>query len=637
MKHSAILITITAFSVGCGADADTESGPTTFEEAVALGGEIESFPQSRTEEDVGEPDPPQSEDYERLDDDGELVRERFVCSKKTVSVLDGNGSFPLFNVASDVIYPGSLLQAKTLSSATPSPIVVKRAGGTVSYDLNNGNLQSSFTVDEVRKSTIATAMNNIIANAGDVVPANFELEIVQIESEKQLAVELGVDVQTFTTKVGADLSFSTDRTYNRTLVKLTQSYYTMSFDLPTSLAEVFDETATPEQLATFIQPDNPATFISSVTYGRIFHMLVESTSSRSEMEAKLNVAYGAFRNKAQAELGVAALQELSDVRIKVIAYGGDAAGTFSLAGEANIADIAMKLGESTDIKAGLPLSYVVRSVERPDQIVGTRIATEYDVVNCELRGILPPQGLRSLLDVFDDDDAGGGIGAMVQVADSNLLVFSKKGDRYAWYNGNSGDVKAIFDISDPDSPLGAVPLADVGAAVQLSDARIYLFDTDGLRAALLAYTKGDPGLSTNGDAPVSPIGSYVVNNDDGSEVFLVNSLFGDSGNFQFAGRGFEAGVRVGAQTIAFFAAPGDEYALYVTATGGSWAAPQASTSWFDGTPNAEGTLFEEVGAAAFISFGGNSGRWLLVDAAGDEVMEYFSTPTRTFRGPWVIN
>ncbi|MBT8185170.1 MAG: thiol-activated cytolysin family protein, partial [Eudoraea sp.] len=380
---------------GEGPDPDPDPVANTFEEVIALGADFDSFPQSRSEDVINEQDPV-NEDYER-EENGETIEERFICSRKTVRVEDGNGQFPLFDSASDVIYPGNLLQGKTLSNATPSPIVVKRAGGTISYNLNNGNLNSSFTVDEVKKSTIQDGMNAIISGAGEVVPANFQLDIIQIESESQLSVELGIDVQTFTTKVSADMSFSTEKSFNRTLVKLNQSYYTMSFDLPTSLDEIFDESVTPEDLKTYVQADNPATFISSVTYGRIFYMLVESTSSRQEMSAKLNVAYGAFANKVEGELEVNALEELNDLKIKVIAYGGDAKGTFQLTGETNIPDIANKLAESTDVRAGLPLSYVVRSVERPDIIVGTKLATEYDVVECELKGILPPQGLQSLV------------------------------------------------------------------------------------------------------------------------------------------------------------------------------------------------------------------------------------------------
>ena len=636
--YVSIALALLTMSFSCSKDepANDPNDPSnlTFEEVIASGGEIDSYPLSRTTEVINEGEP-MNEDYDR-EEDGETITERFICSTQTVSVLDGNGQFPLFDTSADVIYPGSLLQGATLSNATPSPIVVDRAGGTISYNLNNGNLSSSFTVEEVRKSTIQDGMNNIIANAGDVVPANFQLDIVQIESESQLALELGIEVETFTTQVSSDMSFSTEQTFNRTLVKLNQSYYTMSFDLPTSLDDIFAPTVTPQQLDVYVQDNNPATFISSVTYGRIFYMLIESTSSREEMDAKLDLAYGAFNNSLEAELGVSAMEELSDLKIKVIAYGGDAAGSFQLAGETNISDIANKLAESTDIRAGLPLSYVVRSVERPDQIVGVELATEYDIVNCELKGVLPPQGLLSLVDLFIDDEDGGGIGAMAHVSDSNVLVFNKLGTKYAWYNGNSGEVKAVFSIDDADSPLGIVPLDDVGAAIQLSDNRIYLFNTTGLLNSRLSYNIGSWG--GNGDAPTTPIGTYTVDSTDMDNIFLVNSTFGDSGNFQFAGQGFEAGCRVGFETFAFFAKPGEEYALYTTPGGGNWANPLNSTTWFDNNPNENNQmLFEKVGAASSIAFGGSSGRWYLVNEAGDEIMEYLSSPTRKFNGPWVIN
>ena len=80
------------------------------------------------------------------------------CKTTTYDALKSGGTgrdgFPLFNPNASVIYPGSLLQGKSLKKATPDVIAVERAGGTVSYNLNNGNLTSSFSVDKVAKSSI---------------------------------------------------------------------------------------------------------------------------------------------------------------------------------------------------------------------------------------------------------------------------------------------------------------------------------------------------------------------------------------------------------------------------------------------------------------------------------------------------
>lgn len=606
--------------------APVEENEMTFEEVLSSGGTFEPIPETRSVDTLSVGDP-EADDRE-VDEGGAPVTERWICTTSRVSVLDGNGQFPLFNTNADVIYPGNLLQGKSLSNATPSPIVVERAGGTISYDLNNGNLSSTFTVDRVSKSSIQNAMNNIIANSGDVVPANFQLEIQEVQSENQLALELGLNVNTFTTKVKSNMSFSTDRSYNRFLVKLTQSYYTMSFDLPTRLDQLFDSSVTPDELSRYVQADNPATFISSVTYGRIFYMLVESTSSTREMAAKLDASYGAFRNSVDGSVDVSSFQEMNNVKIKVIAYGGDAAGTFELAGEATIQNIANKLAESTDIRAGLPLSYVVRSVERPDQIVGTKIATEYDVTNCDLKGILPPQGYRSLVDLFED-----GVGALIHISDSNVLVYNKAGTQYAWYNGNSGDVLGTFAIDDPDGPMGVSSFSSVGAGTRFRDGRLYIFDGDGLRVEFMNY---NPASYTGSTLPSGPIGTYDQSNGT-NRVSLVNEIYGDSGNFQFANRGFGAATRVGVETMAYFTKEGDQYALYNRSGSGTWGNPLESTTWFNNHANVDGQkLFERVGAATPISFGGGSGRWLLVNERGDEIMEYYSTPVRKFEGPWVI-
>jgi len=203
----------------------------------------------------------------------------WTCTRTHYNIVEGSNEQPLFDPNSNVIFPGNLLQGRTLDKSPPDMVIVERARGKVSYNLNNGNLVSSFAVEQVTKSSIQNAMNNIIANAGVVVPANFVFAYSEIQSREQLALELGLNVNTRFVDVEAKLGLSTDKTYNRILVKLTQQYYTMSFDLPTSYDKLFAATVTTADLAKYIGPGNPAVYISDVTYGRIFYMLFESTSS----------------------------------------------------------------------------------------------------------------------------------------------------------------------------------------------------------------------------------------------------------------------------------------------------------------------------------------------------------------------
>ncbi len=615
-----LFITFTSCKEGGSATGpESPEEPQTFEEVIALGGETEEFPESRTTDTLAVSEP--QADDRQVDEDGSTVTQRWICSTKTLSVLDGNGQYPLFNTNADVVYPGNLLQGKTLSNATPSPIVVERAGGTISYDLNNGNLSSTFTVDRVSKSSIQDAMNNIIANAGDVVPANFQLDIEEVQSEQQLALEMGLNVNTFSTKVRSNLSFSTDRSYNRFLVKLTQSYYTMSFDLPTSLDQLFDESVTPEQLATYVQPDNPATFISSVTYGRIFYMLVESTSSRQEMAAKLDVSYGAFRNSVDGSVDVDSFQEMNNVKIKVIAYGGDAAGTFELAGEATIQNFAEKLAESTDIRAGLPLSYVVRSVERPDKIVGTSIATEYDVVDCELKGTLPPVTFQPWVDLFED-----GVGAATNVRDDIVILFNGAGTEYAWFHDRQ--IKGeTYSIADTTAPLGVVPFDAVGSALLFDDGKIYLMNKEGTKYAPYAFSPG----TVSGEPQNSPFGNY-------SATFDINE-WGNNDNHPFAVEGMGAATkRINIPSgvdysMYLFNNNGDKYVGYQDGTFGS------VTDFANWGPADQHEEFTVVGAATRIQLGATEHN-IFFNKEGDEFVIFDfqgNGGAKQFSQPYVIN
>ena len=306
------------------------------------------------------------------------------CKTTTYDALKGGGTgrdgFPLFNPNASVIYPGSLLQGKSLKKATPDVIAVERAGGTISYNLNNGNLASGFKVEKVAKSSIQDAMNTIIANSPPDLPANFSFNYSQVQSRQALALSMGIDFENAFADVSADFDFSSEKEYNRILVELKQNFYTMSFDIPTSLKGLFADSVTPDDLAKYVQQGNPATYISDVSYGRIYYMLVESTSSYTEMNAAVDAEFQAVVGKTDVEIDASYISELSEVKIKVMAFGGESASTIRTIG-GNLSELVDLLAESSTISTGLPLSYVVRSVNT-NQIVGVQLATKYDVTEC---------------------------------------------------------------------------------------------------------------------------------------------------------------------------------------------------------------------------------------------------------------
>ncbi len=485
MKKLLIAGLCTLFFISC--QKDSTVGPSevptgSFEEVISAGGDFAPVPESN---DLVETK------MENDDRDGELWR----CTTETYEANYGGGGdqgFPQFNPNASVVYPGNLLQGKTLNKATPSVISIPRAGGTISIDIFDGSSRSFFEVEEVTKSAIGQAANNIIAGSTGSIPANLDFSYETIYSREQLAVSLGVDYHTAFSSVEANLSFSSDREYNRTIVKLNQSYYTMSFDLPTSYDDLFAQGVTPQDLAKYVQPDNPVTYISDVTYGRIYYLLVETTSSVEEMEAAITGSFsGVGGTGGGAEAEVDKLSQLKNMRIKLFAFGGDAATTIlTIADPGNLNALADLLAESTDIRTGKPISYVVRSAYS-NEIVSVALNTRYDVTKCEaLNPNGPPlpymEHWTGILTTF------GPVGAAFSVdGTTSFYLFNEAGDEFLV--STQDELKGPFPLSELGD--GTCPLKDIGAgayieSTSLGDGTVMLFDKSGVRYTYLFLDTG---------------------------------------------------------------------------------------------------------------------------------------------------
>jgi thiol-activated cytolysin len=192
------------------------------------------------------------------------------CTVTQYHMEDDPEQFVTVSPGAAVIWPGSMLQGKTVESGTPEPIALKRGGGTILMNLLNsgtGTGAKSYQVhlDEMTQGNVIDAQNQILSNNVGATPAAFSFEYQKVDSETQMALSIGVDVSWMSGDASASLKFSSDKHYTRYLVKLTQQYYTMVYETPTSPSDLLDSSVTADDVARYVQPGNPATYISSVT------------------------------------------------------------------------------------------------------------------------------------------------------------------------------------------------------------------------------------------------------------------------------------------------------------------------------------------------------------------------------------
>ncbi|MEH6779782.1 thiol-activated cytolysin family protein [Maribacter arcticus] len=592
------------------------------------------------------PSKAETETGEVTNEDHPQTARRWVCTEKQVDILGGSAKFPLYNPNANVIWPGNLIQGNTINDGLPTAITVKRGIGTITVDLVNGNPQATSPPIVIDEGTVNQAKNDIIAeNPIDASsPANFTVEVKRINSQSELAFEMGVSVETISTKVDADFSYNTSQETNSVLVKIKESFYTMSFVTPTGVDEFFDESVTAEDLSPYIGPDNPAAYIKSVTYGRIFYMLYESTSSTEAMSAALKGKYETLGNEAEFDAEIDMFNSYNDVSVKVIAYGGSSEETLQTAGAVindftNLKGVIDLLAEAGDITTGKPLSYEVYSVKDRDTRLASNLATSYTIQSCVFKGTLPDTNYRPLVDVFED-----GIGAAFQLKGQTIVVYNKAGDKYAIYTVGGGNAPFKYDVSDPFGPIASIgnTTGPIGAAVRWRDGRIHLFNTEGNSFLKFRYDPTNSNLST----PTGSFGDIELDSDNKPKVFNTNEYYGDAEifarSFPFDANGIVAAVQythdsgLGYSDQRYFSNGGTDTATLRDRIFDQYDIIDVEWSWGDPESIVDYglTILQDVGAATTVVSGANTRSDIYFNVAGDQMA---IKKDGAWSGPFYIN
>ena len=158
-----LLIVVIIFgAITCSKDTPTETPADTFESVIAAGDVYPTYTESIDSivtEDVSDPRP-----------DGTFWN----CTFTKYDVTNVPYEAQTFDPSTDIIYPGSLLQGKSLENDPPDPIVVKRAGGTVYISIVNGSQNHILDVKFELYDSAGTKANEVtVTNIGALAQVQY--------------------------------------------------------------------------------------------------------------------------------------------------------------------------------------------------------------------------------------------------------------------------------------------------------------------------------------------------------------------------------------------------------------------------------------------------------------------------------
>jgi len=315
---------------------------------------------------------------------------RFSCQKVQHDVLQSYTSILSLGSSQTNLKPGMLLQGNSYRAGTLQSIPIPRSPATLSIDLpvptptvvvespDSAALQQGVATLQIAASSELTNLPALVA---------FTKE--ESSSETEMTLQLGASLSYSSAVASLDFEAAfagQEAVQKHTIVaKLMQPMYTISFadDAIAEPAKFFASTVTEEDLKTqemlgTIGPDNLPVFVSSVTYGRMVVFTATSTtaSSSSEISAKLDASFGAYRGGAA--LDQATKNFLSSLEIKVLAIGGDSAAV----GNAIVTGDYNSLFGNADATSAVPLKFAVKNLAGTRPPAGIGDALSFVEENC---------------------------------------------------------------------------------------------------------------------------------------------------------------------------------------------------------------------------------------------------------------
>lgn len=200
----------------------------------------------------------------------------------------------------DVVWPGNIIDLASAQSYNPQEITqlqALRAPGRVSMAVVNGQSDLVEEVKTFEKSSVYEALNKLVGKNKKGLPADITFTSHLVHSTSEMAYFMGITQQEFDQKYKSTFAAVRwqENTY-KVLVQLRQVFFTLVFDDPSPRASsLFSPELTVERFKAINKSSAPLGYISSVSYGRSFVMLIEEKRRTYRDESEIKKAVEVYK------------------------------------------------------------------------------------------------------------------------------------------------------------------------------------------------------------------------------------------------------------------------------------------------------------------------------------------------------
>lgn len=277
------------------------------------------------------------------------------CRTNEYDIRSNFEDVAIFDPTLGVVYPGALVIGNgQMLDGSPQPLQIQRAPMRLRLDLPGIGEKGTLEVSNPDYGTVQTALdegleywNSEIAPQGYEIASNAYYESTTAYTSQQMSLDLGVGVEW-----ASGSSFESQFSYSNTSEKRVaailyrQVFYEVTMVTPDSPAEVFGNSVDIDRVKSLMNSDAPPAYVSSVQYGRIIMVRMETTSNETSVQLDAALEYASIGKDVNADVEAKYKSILEQSTINVVTIGGNA-------------EVASRVITGSDVASSGGLNYVI--------------------------------------------------------------------------------------------------------------------------------------------------------------------------------------------------------------------------------------------------------------------------------------
>ncbi|MCB0382461.1 MAG: thiol-activated cytolysin family protein [Psychroserpens sp.] len=296
----------------------------------------------------------------------------------------------------DAIYPGALVAANdNMLNGNPDPLSIEKGAYTLRINLPGIGQNGVLNIQNPSKSLVDTKIDNALQwwynNSGDnQIPANSVYSSANLYSSMQVSRDIGLNLSWADNNVASQLSFNSNTERRVATMSFKQVFFTITMDSPeSSPADMLGNTITLEEVMTRITDEQPAAYVSSVSYGKIFILRMETEyteeTSNIDLSAVLDYSVNVDANYDEQKNNI-----IESSTFKLLSIGGNAEVGVSPISSSDFTSgpggfIDAITGSNALLSAdnpGVPIAYTMRFL-KDNSLAKMGYHTDYSVEQCD--------------------------------------------------------------------------------------------------------------------------------------------------------------------------------------------------------------------------------------------------------------